>query len=192
ESLGWTSAVEAFRPFLSYNELGATFDEGPTEFHDRLSRIVGLGDIEDAMALLKRARLRFQAVVDDPKGGLRNLLAQLEDLDDPRATTAFRALKGRIWDLDLAERALAAPGTPAEAATTDELNVLRYLANVQPPNPDEVRRLAGELEGLAEREAAVAGTAAGEARDTVELLRLAVRHFDAHAEGDCPVCGKRL
>jgi hypothetical protein len=41
-ALGWTSSVEAFRPFLSYNELGSTFDDGPTEFHDRLSRILGL------------------------------------------------------------------------------------------------------------------------------------------------------
>ena len=52
-TLGWGSAIETFRPFLSYNELGATFDAGPTEFHDRLSRILGLGDIEDALQLLR-------------------------------------------------------------------------------------------------------------------------------------------
>ena len=96
DALGWTGAVEAFRPVLSYNELGTTFDEGPTEFHDRLSRILGLGEIEDAQLLLKRARLARQAIVDDSKGRLNAVLPQLEAHDDPRAQAAAKALKGRI------------------------------------------------------------------------------------------------
>jgi recombinational DNA repair ATPase RecF len=193
DSLGWTSAVETFRPFLSYNELGATFDEGPTEFHDRLSRILGLGEIEDAQALVRSARRDVQATVDDVKQRLPPLLAQLDSINDPRATAAAAALRRRPSDLNAAERAVTRQDIgSADVATADEVNVLRFLANVQPPSTDEVRRLAGQLEALAEREAAVAGTPAGEARDTIDLLRAALHHFDTHGEGDCPVCGKKL
>src|SRR5207248_8360297 len=45
---------------------------------------------------------------------------------------------------------------------------------------------------VAAREAQVAATPAGEAREIAQIIGLAVRHFDAHGEGDCPVCGKRL
>jgi recombinational DNA repair ATPase RecF len=188
--LDWSGAVETFRPFLSYNELGATFDEGPTEFHDRLSRILGLGELEDAQQLLKAARLARQKAADEPKQRLAPLLAQLEALDDPRAVAAVAALKGRTPDLDKAERVLDAE--TRDPTNQDELNVLRYLANLPTPDPASVRLLAEDLEAIAAREAAVTQTPAGEARDLVEILTVAVRHFDAHGEGDCPVCGKRL
>ena len=55
-ALGWTQAMESHRPFLSYNELSAMF-EGPTELHDRLSAVLGLGALEDAAKLLATARL---------------------------------------------------------------------------------------------------------------------------------------
>jgi DNA repair exonuclease SbcCD ATPase subunit len=188
--LGWESAIETFRPFLSYNELGQTFDEGPTEFHDRLSRILGLGDLEDAQQLLKTARLARQKIADEPKQRLTPLLAQLDALDDPRARAAAWALRKKTPDLDAAERVVAVE--TADPTNQDELNVLRYLANVPTPDPTAIRLLAEDLEAIAEREAKVAKTPAGEARDTVELLTIAVRHFDTHGEGDCPVCGKRL
>jgi recombinational DNA repair ATPase RecF len=188
--LGWTSTIETFRPFLSYNELGSTFDEGPTEFHDRLSRILGLGDIEDAQQLLKVTRLGRSKVIDDAKSRLAGLLGQLEAVDDSRGRIVYSALKGRSWDLAAVERVLDEPTEAGGSA--QELGVLRSLANVQPPNAEDVRRIAGDLEEVAERETALAGTPAGEARDVIEILRVAVRHFDAHGEGDCPVCGRKL
>ena len=189
-SLGWGSAIETFRPFLSYNELGQTFDEGPTEFHDRLSRILGLGDIEDAQQLLKTARLTRQRLADESRTALAPLLAQLQALDDPRALAAAKALAGRTWDLDAAERVLTAD--TAGTTTAEEIAILRRLANLATPDAEVAHRLAADLDAIAEREAAVAKTPAGEARDLVEILTAAVRHFDTHGEGDCPVCGRKL
>jgi len=182
--------VEAYRPFLSYNELGSAFDEGPTEFHDRLSRILGLGEIEDAQQLLRRARLARQAILDGAKAQLTALLPQLDALDDPRASAAYAALKGRAWDLAAAEKALDSTDTATDS--TDDLPLLRFLANLPAPEPEAVKRAAADLVSLAAREAEVAKTPAGEARDLAEILDLAVGHFDTHGEGDCPVCGKRL
>jgi recombinational DNA repair ATPase RecF len=189
DELGWTSTIETFRPFLSYNELGATFD-APTDFHDRLSSILGLEDLTAAQELLRATRLARQKQADEPRQRLAGLLAQLEALDDPRAAAAASALRGRTPDLDAAERVLDAE--THDPTNQDELNVLRSLANLATPEPSSVRLLAEDLEAMAAREAAVATTPAGEARDLVEILTVAVRHFDTHGEGDCPVCGKRL
>jgi DNA repair exonuclease SbcCD ATPase subunit len=190
DSLGWASAVETFRPFLSYNELGSTFDEGPTEFHDRLSRILGLGEIEDAQQLLRKARLQRQAIVDDVKSRLASLLGQLDGLDDPRAQAARAALGARKWDLDKAEQALATAGT--EDANAGDLPVLRFLASLSTPDPEDIRIARADLAAAAARDREIAAQPAGEARDVVQLLQLALRHFEQHGEGDCPVCGKRL
>jgi len=70
DSLGWASAPEAYRPFLSYNELGSMFDEGPTKLHDRLSKILGLGDLDYAEHLLRDARLEREARVTASKRAL--------------------------------------------------------------------------------------------------------------------------
>jgi hypothetical protein len=35
EALGWETPLEAYRPFLSYNELGSLLDEGPSKLYDR-------------------------------------------------------------------------------------------------------------------------------------------------------------
>ncbi len=140
-TLGWTSAVETFRPFLSYNELGATFDAGPTEFHDRLSRILGLGDIDEALQLLKRARLDRTGIVDDAKQRLSTLLDQLETVDDPRATAALKALKGRTWDLDAAERTLdATPGGTTTAEETQPPSRPREPPGARPSRGPPARR----------------------------------------------------
>ena len=163
KSLGWTSAVEAFRPFLSYNELGATFDEGPTEFHDRLSRDPGSRRYRGCAGTAEARPTRVQAVVDDreewppqpPRAAGATLTIR-------RASTASPCPQGSDLGSRARRASARAPGTTAEAATSDELNVLRYLANVQPPNPDEVRRIAGELRASQMREAAVARHAAPE------------------------------
>src|SRR5262249_42884199 len=153
-------------------------------------RILGLGEIEDAQQLLRKARLQRQAIVDEVKQRLAGLLGQLDGLDDPRAQAARAALGGRKWDLDKAERALATAG--AEEPNAGDLPVLRFLASISTPDPEEIRRARADLAAAAARDREIAAQPAGEARDVVQLLQLAIRHFDQHGEGDCPVCGKRL
>jgi hypothetical protein len=42
ETMGWAGAVEMYRPFLSYSELGSMLDAGPSALYDALSAILGL------------------------------------------------------------------------------------------------------------------------------------------------------
>ena len=57
DTMAWDRPLELYRPFLSYNELGAMFDEGPSAFHDRLSKMLGLEDLVDGQKSLARERL---------------------------------------------------------------------------------------------------------------------------------------
>ena len=41
-TMGWAGAVEMYRPFLSYSELGSMLDAGPSALYDALSAILGL------------------------------------------------------------------------------------------------------------------------------------------------------
>ncbi len=58
EALGWETPLEAYRPFLSYNELGSLLDEGPSKLYDALSKVLGLDALVDAQTALQQARCR--------------------------------------------------------------------------------------------------------------------------------------
>lgn len=60
QALGWTAALESYRPFLSYNELGSMLDEGPSKLYDALSLVLGLEDLVNAQTALAECRLARQ------------------------------------------------------------------------------------------------------------------------------------
>ena len=167
ESLGWTSAVETFRPFLSYNELGATFDEGP----DRVPRPA----FADPRSRRYRGRAGTAEARPTPVPGRSSTTRRAGSATSSRSSRTStipaprpRSVPSRVGpgiSISPSERSQrqARPRKPRRATSSTSCAI---SPTCQPPNPDEVRRLAGELEGLAEREAAVAGTPAGEARDT--------------------------
>ena len=187
--LGWASAMETYRPFLSYNELGSMFDEGPTKLHDRLSKILGLGDLDYAAELLRDARLARETVANGPRKTLPNLLAALDRVDDERARAAAAALRGRTPDLAAARRTIGAEA--AEGPGGEALAVLRALASLETPSLDEVLAAADELRASADRLDALRGTDAGRSGDVIELLRDAIVYHQRHGDDDCPVCGKK-
>ena len=127
-----------------------------------------------------------QAVVDDAKGRLGSLLGQLERRSTTRAPRPPRtALKGRQWDLDAAER--------APATATDGRRQRRRAARPALPRRASRRptrtRSAGSRptsRPLAEREREIAAQPAGEARDVVELLQLALAAFRHARRGRLP------
>ena len=173
-ALGWTQAMESYRPFLSYNELSAMF-EGPTELHDRLSAILGLGQLDEAAKTLGTARLERDRELRSVRAELLPLVGRLRASDDPRAAAAARALGGRTWDLDAADATRSDAGTTFDRQAADELSILRALATLRTPPEDQVLQLAEQLRDLVERQAAFHGTPAGEARELAELLRSGAR-----------------
>ena len=60
ESLGWTAPMEAYRPLLSYEELGKVLGDGPSKLYDSW-RILGLEQVTDAIKRLDERQKRLAA-----------------------------------------------------------------------------------------------------------------------------------
>jgi hypothetical protein len=97
------------------------------------------------------------------------------------------ALGGKEWDLGAVEKVLAGA---ASAGETAEVDVLRGMASLEPPDPERVAAAAAEMRRAAAAVRSALGTAAARSRDAAAIIDLALRYHAAHGDGDCPVCGR--
>ena len=99
EELTWHTAIRTHRPLLPYTELGAVFDR-PSEIHDALVEVLGLGEFDAVQKTLQTARKSREAIVstaaDRMKGILPRLQAFATSSGDQRAVTRCQGrLPGR-------------------------------------------------------------------------------------------------
>ncbi len=188
DHLGWPSAVEMYRPFLSYSELGSMLDAGPSALYDALSAILGLEDLVVAEARLKEASRERRKQADEAKSSLAPLLERLGEIEDERAHACLEALSGKTWDLDAVERSVIGPEYSLQEET--EGAALRQLTTLEGPSADEVQIAADALEAASAAIDQFGGTEAQRALQTAELLESALRFHADHGDQDCPVCGK--
>ncbi len=186
ERLGWTSALTDYRPFLSHSELEAFFGV-PSGLYELLASVLGLEDLTLAAVRLAQARKARETALAEVKKRLPGLLARLEAADDARAEACRRALAGRTWDLAAARSAATSAPISPEGG---ELDRLRRLAQLTVPPEADVHEITEALSDAAAGLDAVAGSPAGQAKALAGLLTAALHHHDAHADGDCPVCGR--
>jgi recombinational DNA repair ATPase RecF len=185
DALGWAADLRTYRPFLSHSELEAFFGK-PSELHDLLASVLGMDELTVAAGRLNDARKQRDKALSEAKEKLAALLDRLSALDDERARACLTALRGRNWDI-AAARAVVAKG---EAPDGGQLATLRRLAQLTAPPPEEVTMSAAALRAAADGLGKVAGTSAERARGLTSLLESALRHHEAHGDGDCPVCGR--
>jgi recombinational DNA repair ATPase RecF len=188
-SLGWAAALRTHRPFLSYNELGSLLDEGPSKLYDALSSILGLEDLVEALGALQEARRSREKALKDATDARGGLLERLRDVDDARARQVAVALEGKEWDLGAIDEALG--GVAASGAGAGEIDVLRGIASLEPPDPARVAAAVAEMRGAAAAVRSAQETAAARSRDAAALLESALVYHAAHGDGDCPVCGRK-
>jgi recombinational DNA repair ATPase RecF len=188
DDLGWAAAVEMYRPFLSYSELGSMLDAGPSALYDALSAILGLEDLVVAEARLKDAAKESRKLTDDAKSALTPLLEALGEIEDERARACLEALSGRTWNLDAVERSVIGPEYSLQEET--EGAALRQLTTLEGPSADEVKVAADGLEAASAAIDQLGGSEAQRALQTVELLESALRFHADHGDQECPVCGK--
>jgi energy-coupling factor transporter ATP-binding protein EcfA2 len=97
--LGWEQPLAAFRPFLSYEELGSMLDEGPSKLFDKLSSILGVEELVEAADRLKEGRLEREQQDKSSKETAKALAARCADLaqrgGDERAVAATAAFAKR-------------------------------------------------------------------------------------------------
>ncbi len=193
DALGWQDALRIHRPFLSYADLGAVLAE-PSRLHDQLATILGLGDINQAIDLLSRARKEREVRAKDAKRELEPLLADLRGLDDDRARACVVALERKPPDLDAVDRIIGA--SPADTSEDDALAALGRLAQLAPPSLEVVSQSTETLRAAQQAHAAVVASQdaerLAEAADLEGLLGAAIAFVERHAPDQCPVCEGRL
>lgn len=182
-SLGWEHALDLYRPFLSYAELGSLLNAKPTELHDSLHSLLGLDRLVSLESDLKAERKRLQDETKRLAAELAALTTALGQADDPRAGQALDLLGAG----DLAGLEKLAAG---EGADVGELRQLRQLAGLAVPPEEDVRSRLAALAAASEAVRAMAGTSADSARRRAKLLRAAIDDHDHHGAGPCPVCGQ--
>ena len=184
DELGWTTALETYRPILSYEELGRLLSEKNAQLHDSLRLMLGL----DA---LTEADRRLKALLDPIKQPLaaadrerKELRARAEASDDERAQRAAGLLR-RTRPEVLKLRALITGASD----TTPTLRALREISGIELPSAEQVELAATRLVDAlaAEREI---GDRTSELDDRRRSLLEQALHF-AEAAGEdvpCPIC----
>jgi recombinational DNA repair ATPase RecF len=190
EQLGWHTAIRTHRPLLPYSELGALFDR-PSEIHDALVEVLGLGEFDAIQKTLQNARKARETIVSSAGGRLAGILPRLralaESSGDKRAAAAAKALAGKKPDLESLRQALEDEG---QGSVDADLTALKQAAmQAQAPSREAVSAATNELREAAAAVEASRGTDAGRARALAHLLEQALRFHAAHTTPDCPVCG---
>jgi len=187
DELGWRVPLSTYRPFLSYDELGSLLSQEPSKLYDRLATILGLEGLVDLARTLRDARTARERLQKGARDSVKRLLPLLGAVDDERARAAAAAVKGRTWDLDMAE--LALEGTVEAGDPAGDLAVLRTLETLTGPDEVAVTVAFQALRRALAEAAAVADTDAGRALATAQLLGQAIDHHETCGDGACPVCG---
>lgn len=187
--LGWKEPLELYSPMLSYDELGGILEGKPSELYDALESFLGLERLTEAARRLRERTRDLEEPGKKTTEAAKLAKNALEPLSDARAQTVLAVIGSRKQDaaaIAAVEDALAGSASTADPA----LAALAHLANVVLPPIDQVMTAATELvEAETElRDATEAAAAAHQER--TELLAAALRHYDDHGEGPCPVCGE--
>ena len=156
-ALGWSAALEMYRPLLSYDELGGILEGRPSDFYDQLYKLLGLEQLTEAMARLDaRGETAQAAGRRGPQGPRR--------AQDPAAGPRGSA---RGAGAGAGVEAQAGSGCGAAVDHRRGRRLFRRRGSVRPPRRHPLR------EDVAEACAALRTAAAGEREE--------VRHSDALA-----------
>ncbi|MBA4021697.1 MAG: hypothetical protein C0482_04985 [Gordonia sp.] len=185
DSLGWSNALDIYRPLLTYDEIGGLLDQEPSKLYDALATLLGLEEIQDAekrLGDLLSERKQPRAVATN---ALRDLKVALQGAGDARAVDAAKLLKKRQPDLD----AVTALVSGADSPQTILVAKLRAIAEMSVPDLDDVVTTTSLLRQKESKALALADQALDAAEYRSTLLRQALTYRDTVDDEQCPVCG---
>lgn len=184
DPLGWSRALDMYRPLLSYDELGGVLDGSPSELFDKLHTLLGLEGITVAGRRLADRTKQWQGPQADLRQRTVALKAMLASSDDPRAVAAASLVAKRKPDLD----AVQALAVGAESPRSEPVQALHRLAGLNAPGRDRVTGTATRLRTAVAELAATAGTVVDRSSRQAELLDAALALHGEHGDQSCPVC----
>ena len=150
--LGWATALETYRPILSYEELGRLLNEKNAQLHDSLRLMLGLDALTAAERRLKTRLDPIKqplAVADRERKSLR---AQAESCSDERAVRAATMLRHTRPDVSKIQALVtgATDTTPFVRAlrTSPESNSRLPNRSSRSPPDSPTRSLRNERSGI--------------------------------------------
>ena len=187
-SLGWERDLAAFRPFLSYNELGSMLEEGPSALFDALASILGLDELVECERRLRETRLEAERARKAADASKKAALIILGETGDERAAACMAALREKPADLNAIEAILGGQ-VPTPEGDAGRLVVLERLLTLAAPDAATVHDQVGLLRRAQVGLDQLGGTDAAHAYALAELLEKALALHTEHQDADCPVCG---
>lgn len=182
--LGWTAAIQSYRPMLSYDDLGVLLMAKPSELHDSIARALDLNALTAAVESLRVRVAPLKAPLRQAGTERKRLRADLEAVDDDRAREARRLLARTAPDLGaLSDLAAGTAGQSGPLRTCE-----RILA-IQVPRIEAATSAGDELDAARAALAAVGErrSRSSELRD--RLLAEALQFHEVLGDTECPVCG---
>ncbi|GAA1481174.1 ATP-binding protein [Gordonia sinesedis] len=186
-ALGWSTAIEIYRPILSYDEIGGLLTQEPSKLYDALAKLLALDEINDAEKRLKVVLNELSQPRAVAKEALRRLQAAVATSTDGRAATLRPMLKKRPPNVE----AVAEFADASSHDTESTLTQLRTIADLTSPSQDDIEQAARELRDALESLRTVADDSNRRAEARAEILRTALQYRgDGPGDVACPVCGK--
>ncbi len=185
DGLGWTQALELYRPVLSYEELGRLFDGGPSVLYDALAKLLGL-EVLTAVEKRLAADLKLAKEFRDASDGERKqLVTALSAVTDERADAVLKLLRKRPPAVD----EIVAITTGSRSAELNVVPALRALSELSVPTIDEIEVSASRLRSAVTGVQRTAVEAAALVDMRVSLLQSALDFREHAGDANCPVCG---
>ena len=182
-ALGWSAALEMYRPLLSYDELGGILEGRPSDFYDQLYKLLGLEQLTEAMARLDAEVKRLKLPAADARKARDALKTLLPGHEDPRAAQVLTQVSKRKPDLD-AVRPLITGGAAAVPSAW------QLAVAVSAPAAQDVADACAELRAALAVERDVVRDSDALAVDRGRLLETGLEFHDRHGTQSCPVCGQ--
>lgn len=183
-SLGWSAALDTFRPIMSYDELGGMLEAGPSALYDALSKALGVEQIAHGIARLDQRHKALKAPGDALAGRRKALTADAASVDDERSAQVSGLLRKTAPDTG-ALRALATGQVLVDDGPLAQLRALQMLTG---PGRGDVANAAS---GLARAVGEMANAGESElARNAarLEVRQHALRVHEQFGDMTCPVC----
>lgn len=184
-SLGWDGPLAAYRPLLTYDELGAILTSEPSKLYDKLASVLGLEQLAEAVKRLETHARQLGAPEKEAADRKRTVAQSLDELDDKRAVSALALLRKR--ELDVAALRVLATGV-GDGSSGQPDDAARAVLRLSLPTADEIVTASGELRSATERAASASDAATTTLEFRMEVLDAALRVHEHQGDGPCPVC----
>jgi hypothetical protein len=186
---GWNAALEHYRPFLSYSELGGMLAGGPTKIYEALLAGLGLDEfvrVRDQLAASEGEQGKLWDVARKAGTTLGEMAQALsaQHPEEPR----FASLAGLLAKT---KRDVDAIGSVVAGRSGDEAGQLfEALGEIAAPvTPDSLDAVPRALREAADEVRAVRGRAEGLMLGLSKLLKEALAYAQTAPQDSCPVCG---